>query len=120
MKNITVQKKLKKAVTRFQANKKFKPGMFLDEVVETMASIGGITGFRVASHQSLVLRNHTAHYSLPVRFEEYSGRLSSAGKRQYAFLEGLVGHLREEGVSPREMEYHLGKDYASKHHARAF
>jgi len=31
-------------------------------------------------------------------------------------LEGLYGRLVEEGVSPRNMQFHLGKDYSSKHH----
>jgi hypothetical protein len=116
MKNPNVQDRLNKSAKRFVQVKKLKPEVFLDEVVDSMSTIGGITGFNVRSNGTMTLCNHTANYNLPIRYEEHSQRLSSMGKKAYGFLEGLYHHLSQEGVSPRNMQFHLGKNYSSKHH----
>ncbi|MDP7116238.1 MAG: hypothetical protein QF632_00730 [Candidatus Woesearchaeota archaeon] len=116
MKNLQVQRKLDKLSRRFQNVKKFKPDVFLNSVIDAMEEVGGMSGLRVAANQPLTLRNHTAHYNLPIRYEEHSARLSAQGKRNYAFLEGLMGYLEGQEVSPQDIEYHLGKGYSSKHH----
>ena len=116
MKNEETQQKLKKAARRFLAVKKVKPKQFLNTVVEALDPLGGITGFRVACHQTLTLHNHTASYNVPIPYEEHTGSLSAQGKRAYEFLDHLREHLTVQGVSPRDMEFHLGKYFASKHH----
>lgn len=116
MKDAKVQKSLDKLARKFQAVKKYKPAKLLDDIVSTMDPIGGITGFHVRSYGTITLDNHTAKYNLPIRYEEHSDNLSSFGKRAYSFLEAMRDELSEQGVSPRKMEYHLGKAYASKDH----
>jgi len=116
MKDIIVETRLKKLAKRFQNAKKFKPEKLVDHVVEAMMPIGGITGFNVVSHGTMTLHNHSDRYNLPIRYEEHSERLSSFGKRAYTFLERLQDHLMDDGISPRNIEYHLGKAYSTKHH----
>jgi len=115
MNDDTVQRQLNKSAQKFQL-KKFKPKKLLEEVIDTMSLVGGMTGLRVASHQTMTLRNHDNSYNLPIRYEQHSEKLSSFGKKAYAFLEDLHSYLIDQGVSPRKIEYHLGKAYASKHH----
>jgi hypothetical protein len=116
MKDPNVQDRLNRSARKFVQVKKHKPEVFLDEVVNAMNTIGGITGFNVKCNSTMTLCNHTANYNLPIRYEEHSQRLSAPAKRAYNFLEGLYNHLAKEGVSPRQMQFHLGKDYSSKHH----
>ena len=117
MKNAQVQDRLNQSSRRFENVRKFKPGAFLNEVVGAMNDVGGITGFRVASGQTMTIHNHAASYTLPVRYEEHSAKQSALGKKAYLFLEGFMDYLQGQGVSKRAMEYHLGRDYSSKHHA---
>ncbi len=116
MKDTAVQTRINKLARKFQAVKKFNAEKLLDNIVDAMAPIGGITGFNVASNQTMTIHNHTALYNLPIRYEEHSNKLSSFGKRSYAFLEKFEDYLINEGTSPRNIEYHMGKKYATKHH----
>jgi len=116
MKDAQVVKELKKAANRFQAVKKVKPEQLLETVVRAMAPIGGVTGLCVASNQTLTLVNPNDSYSLPIVFEEHTDRLSAFAKRAYAFFETFMDYLIDRGVSPSDIQYHLGADYASKHH----
>ncbi len=116
MKDANVVKGLKKAAQKFQAVKKFKPAQLLEQIVNVMEPIGGMTGLNVASNQTLTLVNHTDSYCLPIVFEEHGGGMSSFAKRAYAFFETLMDYLLAQGVSPSDIQYHLGADYSSKHH----
>ncbi len=116
MKDLEVQKQLNGTACKFTARKKMKPREALDEIVTAMDLVGGITGLKVASHQTMTILNHTASYNFPIRYEEHSPNLSSFGKKTYRLLEHLQDYLISHGVSPRNIEYHMGKMYSSKHH----
>ncbi len=118
--DIDVQHELKGVARKFQAGKRIRPVQMVDMVVEAMTPIGGITGLRVAANQTMTLHNHGGSYTLPIRYEEHrQGALSAFGRRAYAFLEELRDHLVDAGVSPRNIEYHMGPNYSSKHHCPA-
>ena len=116
MKDSNVQEGLEKAANRFKNVKKTEPADLLESIVGLMEPIGGITGITVRSNMAPSIHNHSASYNLPIKFEEHSGRLSSFGKKAYAFLDLMMDHLECIGVSPRNIECHLGKRYSTKHH----
>ncbi|MBW3019727.1 hypothetical protein KY334_00360 [Candidatus Woesearchaeota archaeon] len=117
MKNTQVQKKLDNLANKFRNVKKFKADKCLDEVIKAMSEVGGITGITVSSGHSLTLNNHTASYNFPIIYEEHKPNMSKFAKQSYELLELMMGYLIEEGRSPADFEYHLGKDYSSKHHS---
>jgi len=116
MKNEDVQSNLKEVANKFVNVKQYGAEHLLSDVIELMAPIGGITGFEVKSHKNLTLRNHTAHYHLPIKYEGHSNKLSKIGKKAYDFVDLLGEYLIKIGVSKKNLEYHLGKTCASKHH----
>ena len=114
MKNANVNKNIKKAANNFTARK--DPVRCIDDLVSSMDTIGGITGFNVESNNNLRLVNHNDTYTVPVRFEEHGPGLSKFGKQCYQALEILMDTLTYQGVPKGNMQFHLGKNYSSKHH----
>ena len=117
MKEQGLESRLKKLALRFGTVKKYKPVTLLDDILETVAPVGGLTGLKVHSYGTLTLCTGVGNYKLPIQYEEYrDGGLSSFGKRAYEFLEALSDYLVDTGISKRDIEFHLGKSYSSKHH----
>ena len=116
MKNPQVQKSLKQLATQYTHSKKAKPATLVEKVVGLMDAVGGLTGLRTSQNSYITLQNHNDAYTLPLRMSEHTQNMSRSDKKKYQFLESLRTRLLEQGVSPRNIEYHLGAHYSSKHH----
>lgn len=116
MKDDATQKKLNKLARDFENDKKYRAENLLEDVIETMELIGGLSGFRVHQKGTLSLVNCTDIYKMPLEYEEHAKANGSLQKRLYDFLERLKNYVTQIG-NKRSAEYHLGRDYASKHHS---
>ena len=99
-----------------------------DYAFSTMAKEGGITRIEARSHENKIkLQNHNVNVSIPLNTNLGNGKPTGA---IYQLLHSLIAYGRrqdnlrdrngkrlEKGLSWNGIEVHLGKDYASKHHA---
>lgn len=115
MKKQTIQELLNKAAQQFCTVKRVKATRLLEEVVYIMDPIGGITGLLAKQNCTITLHNHNDSYKLPIRMPEHTSNLSRQDKKNYEFLELMNKYLLDHGVSKRDIEYHMGKRYSSKH-----
>ena len=115
MKNHAVQERLKQAAERFagKGKKELPAQKLLVEIVEAMETVGGISGIAMTP-QKTIIKNHNDWYCLPMR-AEYRGKRSDNG-REYKFFELMAAYCMSIGISKKGIEYHLGKQCASKHH----
>ncbi|MFT4312264.1 MAG: hypothetical protein ACMXYF_03470 [Candidatus Woesearchaeota archaeon] len=118
MKNKRIVQNLTK-IGNTLANKKLLRKQTVDSLVDralsTMQEIGGITGISTSSYQPIRIHNHTNSYTIPIQMQPFN-EASSLGKKAYEFFETLTQRAVEYGASKRNIEFHLGKEYASKHH----
>lgn len=118
MKDNEVVKNLRKIGERLK-RKRADISELVSDTIESMSPIGGITGIKVQSNSSITLHNHTNSYLIPINMEP-SDEVSAIGSQAYCFFETLVRELCSYGVPKRNIEFHLGRDYSSKHHQPAW
>ena len=114
MKDGKVTKKLRQ-IGHQLSRKKVSVDALVDDVLDCMKIVGGITGLKTKSYSPITIHNHTDSYSIPVRMNP-SDEISSKGSQMYDFFERLVEKLYGTGITKDRFEFHLGKDYSSKHH----
>ena len=115
MKNESIQYNLKQIARAITNGRMRNFRISIDEIIQTMDCIGGLTGISARQGNLITLVNHTDSYNLPIRMPEY-GKNDAYAKRVFPFFEQLAHAAYEQGVPKSQIQFHLGRDYASKHH----
>ncbi len=115
MKSQNVVKSLKQIANNVLSAKRANCTTTIDDIFQTMESIGGITGIHARQGNTITLVNHTDSYNLPIKMPEY-GKKDAYAKTVFPFFEELACTAHQRGMDKSAIQFHLGRDYASKHH----